>query len=199
MRRFTFSNRMINMAIFLGFTGGLILILLSGCGVQTTFTKNIPELRDPPEIEQIPGPPGEPGPVGPSGAPGEDGEDGQDGVSVVYSIIPGTPCSTILMAYDINQNSLVDIDEMPSTLTVCNGADAPVSDFTVTEVLDPCGPQGSYDEVLLRMQNGQVIASFSQTAAGLNTRFTILLPNTPYQTTDGTGCNFQVDEDGNLV
>ena len=69
---------------------------------------------------------------------------------------------------------------------------------TIMSVVDPCGPSGGFDEVLLRSGNGQLIASFSQAASGLNTRFAILPPGS-YTTTDGTTCAFVVGVDGTVT
>lgn len=68
----------------------------------------------------------------------------------------------------------------------------------VLEVLDPCGDApGIYDEVILRLANGQLLSSFSENANGKNTRFSILTPGN-YVTTDGSNCAFSVDLSGNV-
>lgn len=62
----------------------------------------------------------------------------------------------------------------------------------IVAVVDPCGQQGSVaNEVLLKLSNGKLLASFSDTASGLNTRFAVL-GNGTFRTTDGTSCNFTV-------
>lgn len=70
---------------------------------------------------------------------------------------------------------------------------AQLSGYThIDEIIDPCGDTvGKYDEVLLRLSDGSIIASFSDSASGQNTRFA-LIPNGSYQTTDGTSCRFSV-------
>ena len=66
------------------------------------------------------------------------------------------------------------------------------STYSIVEIIDPCGDApGKYDEVILKLANGQYLASFSDNASGLNTRFGIL-PTGTYQTTDGTGCTFSI-------
>jgi hypothetical protein len=67
-----------------------------------------------------------------------------------------------------------------------NGMDA------ITSVIDPCGKQAAYDEVLLQLSNGLLLASFSDNASGKNTRFSVI-GNGNYVTTDGTGCRFTVN------
>ena len=72
-----------------------------------------------------------------------------------------------------------------------NGQDAPPTPYTVTEVIDPCGKQASFDEVLLRMSNGQLLAHF---ASG-NNQFLTTIGVGSYTTTDGTNCYFTVNND----
>lgn len=99
---------------------------------------------------------------GTNGANGVDGQDGTDGVN-------GT-----------NGTNGQD------------GAAAPASPFTPVALVDPCGDApGIYDEVFIKMANGLLVASFSDTAAGHNTRFSILTPGS-YTTTDGDNCTFTV-------
>ncbi len=62
----------------------------------------------------------------------------------------------------------------------------------IVAVVDPCGAQGLVpNEVLLRLSNGTLLASYSDTAAGLNTRFAVL-GNGTFSTTDSTHCVFTV-------
>lgn len=70
-----------------------------------------------------------------------------------------------------------------------NGADAPVVQFDVIEYIDPCGPQGSYDEVLLRLHNGTVLALFTSNMNGDYPRLA-LIPDGTFTTSDGTSCTF---------
>ncbi len=70
---------------------------------------------------------------------------------------------------------------------------------SITAVLDPCGDSPSViDEVLLKLSNGKVIASFSDKSSGKNTRFSVLAENTYYGTTDGSNCTFKI-VNGNLA
>lgn len=69
----------------------------------------------------------------------------------------------------------------------------------ITEIVDPCGDSaGKVDEVLLRLANGQLLASYSDAANGLNTRFAMLQSGT-YSTTDGTSCVFTVQANGQVT
>jgi chromosome segregation ATPase len=68
----------------------------------------------------------------------------------------------------------------------------------IVSIKDPCGAQGSYNEVFLKLSSGHYLASFSDNANGLNTRFTQLTDGT-FQTTDGTSCNFTVSGNGTVI
>jgi hypothetical protein len=72
------------------------------------------------------------------------------------------------------------------------------NNVNIVEIVDPCGDTPSkYDEVLFKTSAGQYVGSFSDNAAGLNTRFSVL-PIGSYVTTDGTNCHFQVTAGGIL-
>jgi len=66
------------------------------------------------------------------------------------------------------------------------------SNHNVTSLIDPCGDGPGYDEIFLRTSTGKIIASFSDSSSGTNTRFAELTAGGPYQTTDGTHCTFSV-------
>lgn len=79
-----------------------------------------------------------------------------------------------------------------------DGAQGPAGAAAVLEVIDPCGDAPDVvDEVILRLANGQLLASFSQNASGLNTRFAVITQGS-YVTTDGSNCAFSVDANGNV-
>jgi hypothetical protein len=143
---------------------------------------------------------------GVNGTNGINGANGQDGYSVVFSSVAATTCtnggSVLLMAKDSNRNGVLDTsDTNLQATTICNGVNGttpPVPPMSIVAVLDPCNDApGIFDEVLLKMQNGTIVASFSDNASGLNTRFSILGAGS-YQTTDGSHCFFSVDGSGNL-
>jgi hypothetical protein len=64
----------------------------------------------------------------------------------------------------------------------------------VVEVLNPCGLNGSFDEVLLRLANGQLLAHFSSGQK----QFLALIGPGSYVTTDSYACQFLVDANGNV-
>lgn len=73
-----------------------------------------------------------------------------------------------------------------------------MNNHNVTKIVDPCGNGPGYDEVFFRTTTGKLIASFSDNASGLNTRFSELVPGT-FSTTDGTGCIFTVNPDMSIT
>lgn len=75
------------------------------------------------------------------------------------------------------------------------GPAAPTPEYQVTEIIDPCGDQSQFDEVLLRMANRQLIAHY---ASGVTQFLTIVGPGS-YVTTDGTNCYFTIDSDLNVT
>ena len=80
-----------------------------------------------------------------------------------------------------------------------DGQDATLNQYDIVSVLDPCGDTPNVvDEVLLKLRNGQVLASFSANASGANARFSLLAPGN-YLTTDGSNCHFTIDANGNML
>ena len=64
-----------------------------------------------------------------------------------------------------------------------NGADgqnAPPTAYSVTAVIDPCGKQAAFDEVLLKLANGQIMAHFASGAQ----QFLALIGPGSYSTSD---------------
>lgn len=139
---------------------------------------------------------------------GEAGIQGNSGYNAVIDVVMTSSCSnggyTLLTATDSNENSLVDaLDSNYKATQVCNGLDG--SDGQdgsngvngtngILAIVDPCGDKpGVHDEVLIRLANGQLLASFSNNVNGDYTRFSILQPGSNYVTTDGSGCYFSVD------
>lgn len=130
-------------------------------------------------IDGTPGPAGvdglqgEQGPAGPAGPAGAAGEDGS--FCTVSTTIGG---------------QLISCTDGTSGV-ILNGQDAPPTPYTVTEMIDPCGDQSAFDEILLRLANDQLVAHFSSGAL----EFLTTLPPGSYQTTDGTNCHFIIHND----
>lgn len=66
---------------------------------------------------------------------------------------------------------------------------------TISSFVDPCGPSGGYDEVLMRTSNGTLIAYFEDGSG--NRHLSLLTPGT-YQTTDAQRCVFSVNSQGQV-
>ena len=75
------------------------------------------------------------------------------------------------------------------TLELADGADG--ADGLFVDVLDPCGPQTSHDDVILVTRNGDHIAYF-EVPNSTNDRLVILKEGVTYTTTDGTNCKFKI-------
>lgn len=72
------------------------------------------------------------------------------------------------------------------------GAVGPSGQNAVIEVIDPCGDGAGFDEVLLVIGTGEIIAYFEGPS---NTKHLALLIPGNYRTTDQQACNFRVNND----
>lgn len=135
------------------------------------------------------------GATGQPGSPGDAGPEGPAGVSCTVVTVDPDPT--------VAPNGGAEITCGNTSTLLLNGAPgapgpqgqpgipAPPTAYSVVNVIDPCGPSGGADEVFLQLANGTVVASFSDTASGQNTRLSILNDGT-YETSDGTNCIFTV-------
>lgn len=152
---------------------------------------------------------GDPGAVGPTGSDGLSGPPGSDGYSIVFESFAAITCptggTTFLFAIDTDRSAdWGPFDANQRSATVCNGLngedgeDAPPTQFTPVEIVDPCGDSpGVLDEVFLRLADGTLLASVSDNSSGQNTRFGILVPGS-WTTTDGSVCHFTVTAQGEV-
>lgn len=141
---------------------------------------------------------GEPGAQGPNGTqgttgtPGAQGSQGPEGSScsaqpvVGGALITCTDGTSVVLWNGVDGRNGVDGQD---------GADAPPTAYTVVGLVDPCGKQSSFDEVLLRLQNGDLLAHY---ASG-NQQFLARISPGSYVTTDGTHCYFTVSNDGSIT
>jgi hypothetical protein len=140
---------------------------------------------------------------GTNGQDGQQGPAGNDGLNSLVKLTSITSVDPLVCAaesgvlvesgLDLNSNGILDSNEVNSSAIVCNGAqgdDAPPTQYSIVETLDPCGKEATFDEVLFRMANGDIMVFF----AG-NGGFLTLLPSGNFVTTDGTSCNFIVNSD----
>ena len=68
----------------------------------------------------------------------------------------------------------------------------------IVAIYDPCGQQGLYNEVFLKLSSGHYLASFSDNTSGTNTRFVVLTDGS-FATTDGTHCYFTMSNNGTII
>lgn len=150
-----------------------------------------------PQVVQGPvgpvGRPGTDGKVGSSGATGPQGAQGESGATGPQGA-PGVGCSVSQAVggalITCGATSVVVLDGAAGT-NGTDGQDAPPTPYTVTEMLDPCGDESGYDEILLRLANGALIAHY---ASGSQQFLTSIGPGN-YVTTDGHSCYFTVNSD----
>lgn len=114
-------------------------------------------------------------------AKGPRGDRGQDGAGCTIQPVTG--------------GSLVKCGKSTSAVILDgqDGTDAPAV-LSVSEIIDPCGKQASFDEVLLRLSDGSLLVHFSN---GSNQFLSLIGPGS-YVTTDGTSCHFTVNADGSV-
>jgi hypothetical protein len=116
------------------------------------------------------------GTAGPKGNPGDNGIAGKG--CHVTSVVDG---------------AIINCDDGTSAV-ILNGEDATPSMYAIDSTVDPCGKQTSFDEILIRLANGSLLAHY---ASGANQFLTYVVPGT-YVTTDGSHCYFTIENDGSL-
>lgn len=97
----------------------------------------------------------------------------------------GSSCSI----EDLGKKSLLQCADGTFSL-IEDGQDATSTEYSITKIIDPCGPESAYDEVLLQFSNGDILAHYSDAK---NEHFS-LLHSGNYITTDGTKCEFKVSD-----
>lgn len=65
----------------------------------------------------------------------------------------------------------------------------------VVQVIDPCGQETEFDEVILRLADGRLYAFFVENRQGRM----VLLDKGDFVTTDGTNCHFTVTDEGDVA
>jgi hypothetical protein len=118
-----------------------------------------------------------PGPQGPAGAGGAD----------------GSSCS-------VNQldNGAVILCEDGSSSYILNGQDGEDGASSLVEIIDPCGTETTFDEVLLvyEIDGSPVFIAYFEN--GSKRYLTTLDEGINYRTTDGTKCDFTI-QNGELI
>ena len=75
---------------------------------------------------------------------------------------------------------------------VTNGT-SPTAAYNIVRAIEPCGHNSSpYKEVLLLLASGDILASFSDTQSGYNTRLAFIPNGNNYSDTDSSFCQFGI-------
>lgn len=140
-----------------------------------------------------------------------DGVNGANGHSASFKInvadvsVCANGGSVILMGPDLNDDGILQSSETSQIATVCNGVngangqDAAPTPFTPVGIVNPCGDApGIDDEVFLRLANGSLLWSESDSVGGTNTRLAVARAGT-WQTTDNDQCFFTLDSNFNIT
>ncbi len=138
---------------------------------------------------------------GANGEVGAAGPAGSNGHSMVFSVVSASVevCSNggsvIMMALDTEGGGVYH-PGLPNqqSATICNGANgmnAQASPYQIVDVIRPCGNTIANKEILLRLQNGQILASVSDNVSGKNTRLAFVADGN-YINTDPTACQFSI-------
>lgn len=193
------------------------LVMINACSVDGKGGKN-----------GDPGIPGVPGHNGHDGNNGNDGSDGLNSLASLIDILPGITCpnggTLFSVGLDVNRDDALEPTEIQQASYICNGLngnngndghdgsdghdgtnghdghDAVTSPFMPVEIIDPCGDTpGKFDEVLVRLANGILLATISDSASGQNTRLGEIPYGTSWVTTDGTNCHITVLSNGTVT
>ena len=142
---------------------------------------------------------------GAAGEPGASGPAGANGHNAVFSITPALAAIcpnggvVILMALDIEDKGIYSAAlPQQQSATICNGANgmsAAASPYQIVDVIRPCGITVSNKEVLLRLQNGHLLATVSDNVNGYNTRLAFVVDGN-YVNTDPSACSFSISTQG---
>lgn len=102
-----------------------------------------------------------------------------------------------LMLDNVASESDIDVSVVQTQVNLVKVQIATLQGYkNIVSIIDPCGDAaGIHDEVLLRLQDNSILASFSDSASGSNTRFSIIGLGS-YVTTDGSNCHFTVASSG---
>lgn len=116
---------------------------------------------------------------------GKDGSNGQDGMSCKVTEVK-----------DVGALVECGEGEERTSAMIYNGQNGRNGISQVIEYIDPCGDNGRFDEIILKMADGTLIAHY---AGGGNTQFLTIIGPGNYQTTDGYKCNFSVTNDLQII
>lgn len=119
---------------------------------------------------------------GPKGDQGETGSRGPRG----FSGENAESCTVTA----VENGALIECPEGDGVVVLngIDGVDAEPAAYSFTEVINPCGVESGFEEILFRTASGEIVAHYSQ---GQKQFLTFLSPGV-YVTTDGHNCAFTV-------
>jgi hypothetical protein len=68
------------------------------------------------------------------------------------------------------------------------------NELNIVELIDPCGNETAYDEIIVRLSDNALMVFFSQNGGRLS-----LIDVGTYVTTDGTNCTFKVVDNNGIL
>lgn len=179
----------------------------SDCHVESdsdSSGSDVPRASNTPESVPGPaGPPGATGATGQNGGPGIQGPSGSTGPAgssgtscSAQQVVGGAiiTCGSDMVVILHGTNGIDGADGQDGVdgtdgVDGSDGLDAPPTPYTVTELVDPCGDGPGFDEVILRLGNGSLMAHY---AGGGNLQFLTVIGDGNYVTTDNQSCNFSI-------
>lgn len=147
---------------------------------------------------------GSDGQDGQDGSDGSDGEDGQDGSScsaiqmsngVLVSCSNGTQGFVANGQDGQDGEDGEDGEDGQDGTNGTNGTNGQNGSDGVIEVINPCGVQGQFEELLFRLSDGKVYALYF----GSGNAFLTWLSPGSYVTTDGKNCHFSVNSSNQVT
>lgn len=183
----------------------MVVPLLSSCGYQEWRETDCWDGCMPGETSTPAPLIGPAGPQGPQGAQGDKGEEGDTGPIGANGVrgVSGTVGEQGITGDPGPQGPIGDIGAQgdpgiqgPAGPTGAAGSNAAPTDYTVVGLIDPCGDSPGYDEILLRLANGQLMAHY---AGGGNLQFLTVIGPGSYSTTDSQACAFTVTADLEVI
>lgn len=179
--------------MLLGMISGFIIYLLTSCGAYAPGeTDRKIDCIDGCNFsdESIQGPEGPRGPRGPAGevGPGCTVNPMSNGAII--------ECEDGSNALIFNGQNGTDGLDGQAGQDGQDGKDAEPGMYTFEEVIDPCGPEGAFDEILFRTYNREIIAVYYEKK---KYGFLTFLSPGNYITTDGTKCAFTVTSEGEVI
>lgn len=143
---------------------------------------------------------------------GENGSDGAHGVNGTSCSVDQVQGGAMIVCSDNSQAFIKDgadghscgvssVNSYASLIECTDGSSSLIDlssmvQYFVEEIIDPCGDDpNNYDEVLMKFNNGDLLAYFQSGSK----RFLTLLTPGSYQTTDAQKCKFSIDSAGNVI